>query len=194
MRGVVLAGGQSSRLGQDKTAVLHGGQTLLERSAALLGRHCEEVYISCRHPETMPLPLPVIVDVTERMGPVGGIITALRRLGGPLLVLACDLPFMEDSVVRQLLQAHAKRPPHCVMTTWEQGGTGFIEALVAIYEDGALPHLEQGVARGVFKLSRLIPPSLRHTITYAENDGKFFFNVNYPHDLRKLDNSEVHVL
>ncbi len=105
----------------------------MERSAALLGRHCEEVYISCRHPETMPLPLPVIVDATERMGPVGGIITALRRLGGPLLVLACDLPFMEDSVVRQLLQAHAKRPPHCVMPPWEPGGTGWIAALVALY-------------------------------------------------------------
>jgi molybdenum cofactor guanylyltransferase len=118
MIGLVLAGGKSSRLGQDKTRVLHEGQTLLTRTATLLQRHVEQVYISSRQSMDTGGPWPVIMDETERIGPAGGIITALRKLGGPIFVLACDLPFMEDSVIERLKAAREERPPHCVLTTW----------------------------------------------------------------------------
>lgn len=186
MIGLVLAGGKSSRLGQDKTAVVHQGQTLLERTASLLLRHCETVYVSCRHPENVPIGLPVIVDETERIGPAGGIMTALKQCNAPILVLACDLPFMDDHFIARLVAAHTTRPPHCVVTTWLQKETGFIEALVAIYEPQALPLLSKGVAQGCFKLSRLIPVDQRHCIEYEKMDEMFFFNVNYPDDLHKL--------
>lgn len=193
MIGLVLAGGKSSRLGKDKTTVVHQGQTLLERTASLLLRHCENVFVSCRHPENVPSGLPVIVDETDRIGPAGGIITALRLCNAPLLVLACDLPFMDDRFISQLVTAHAQRPPHCVITTWLQKETGFIEALVAIYEPEALPLLTDGVARGCFKLSRLIPAEQRHCISYEKKDEMFFFNVNYPDDLKKLNTNGMSI-
>lgn len=186
MIGLVLAGGKSSRLGQDKTKVLHEGQTLLTRTATLLERHVEQVYISSRQAMDTGGPWPMIMDETERIGPAGGIITALRKLGGPIFVLACDLPFMEDSVIERLKAAREERPPHCVLTTWNLKDSGFIENLVAIYETQALSLLEEGVARGVFKLSRLIPAELRHTLTYSEEERRIFFNVNYPDDLEQL--------
>ena len=186
MIGLVLAGGKSSRLGQDKTRVLHEGQTLLMRTATLLQRHVDQVYISCRHPEKLDIPWPVIVDATERIGPAGGIITALRQLGGPIFVLACDLPFMEDSFITRLMAARAERPQECVLTTWKLKDSGFIENLVAIYEPEALPLLEEGTLQGLFKLSRLIPAGLRHTLTYTEEERNIFFNVNYPDDLQQL--------
>jgi molybdopterin-guanine dinucleotide biosynthesis protein A len=185
MIGLVLAGGKSSRLGQDKTQVMHEGQTLLTRTATLLERHVERVYISSRSAMDTGA-WPVIMDETERIGPAGGIITALRKLGGPVLVLACDLPFMEDSVIERLKAAREERPPHCVLTTWNLKNSGFIENLVAIYETQALPLLEEGMDKGVFKLSRLIPAELRHTLTYSEEERRIFFNVNYPGDLEQL--------
>lgn len=185
MIGLVLAGGKSSRLGQDKTQVLHEGQTLLARTATLLERHVERVYISSRSDMDTGA-WPVIMDETDRIGPAGGIITALRRLGGPIFVLACDLPFMEDSVIERLKTAREHRPAHCVLTTWKLHDSAFIENLVAIYETQALPLLEEGVARGVFKLSRLIPAELRHTLTYSEKERRIFFNVNHPEDLEQL--------
>lgn len=186
MIGLVLAGGKSSRLGQDKTAVVHQGQTLLQRSAALLGRHCDQVYISCRNPQTVPPDLTPLVDQTERIGPAGGIITALRSLGGPIFALACDLPFMQDRLILSLLAARRSKPAHCVMTTWQQPESDFIEALVAIYEAESLPFLEAGVASGLFKLSRLVPADRRHCIIYDQADQRCFFNVNYPQDLQTL--------
>jgi len=186
MIGLVLAGGKSSRLGQDKTRVVHEGQTLLTRAAILLQRHVEQVYISSRHAMDTGGTWPVIMDETERIGPAGGIITALRKLGGPIFVLACDLPFMEDSVIERLKAARESRPSHCVLTTWQLKDTDFIENLVAIYEVQSLPLLEEGVSRGVFKLSRLIPAELRHTLTFSEEERRIFFNINYPDDLELL--------
>lgn len=186
MIGVVLAGGKSSRLGQDKTAVTYQGETLLERSARLLGACCDRVFVSCRDPRIVPPGLAVIEDETERVGPLGGITTALRRLDGPVCVLACDLPFMERRFLDALLAARETRPVECVMTAWQQRETGFIESLVAIYEPAALPLLEEGIAAGHFKLSRLVPPRLRHTLVYGPEDSRFFFNVNYPRDLGQL--------
>ncbi|PKN31815.1 MAG: molybdenum cofactor guanylyltransferase [Deltaproteobacteria bacterium HGW-Deltaproteobacteria-18] len=186
MIGLVLAGGKSSRLGQDKTRVVHEGQTLLTRTATLLQRHVDQVYLSCRHAPAVDGPWPVITDETERIGPAGGIITALRKFGAPTFVLACDLPFMEDSIIERLMEAREKRPQDCVLTTWQLKDSGFIENLVAIYEPQALPLLENGVAQGLFKLSRLIPAELRHSVIYTEDERHIFFNVNYPADLEQL--------
>lgn len=191
MNGVVLAGGKSSRLGRDKTAVPYLGETLLERSARLLQACCDEVFVSCRNPHIVPPGLDVLIDDTERVGPVGGIATALRRLQGPVLVLACDLPFMELRMLEMLIAARASRPEQSVMTVWEQEGTGFLEPLVAIYEPSALLRLEAGIAEGLFKLSRLIPPALRHTLYCPPGDSHVFFNVNYPQDLGRLRSSVI---
>jgi molybdopterin-guanine dinucleotide biosynthesis protein A len=186
MIGLVLAGGKSSRLGQDKTAVVHEGQTLLERTARLLAPHVEQVYVSCRHPERFRLDWPVLVDETARIGPAGGIMTALRRLGGPVFVLACDLPFMEARFIRRLLTARETRPRSSVLTAWRLEGSDYVENLVAIYESEALPLMELGVAQDIFKLGRLIPAELRHTLPYTEEERDAFFNVNRPEDLRRL--------
>lgn len=186
MLGVVLAGGKSVRLGQDKTKIIHEGQTLLKRAIDLLGGHCSQVYVSCRHPETVPQDTPFIMDTTRRIGPLGGILTSLQQLNSPILVLACDLPFMQDHFLEKLVQARALRPPHCVMTTWQEQETGYIQALVAIYEPASRPFLEQGLVQEQYQLNKLVPKSLRHTLFYSKSEGQAFFNINRPEDLEYL--------
>lgn len=184
MIGLVLAGGQSTRLGTDKTTLLHAGQSLPQRAAMLLLRHCQPVYFSCH--ESQKMTLPVLVDDTPRIGPVGGIITALKTFAQPIFVLACDLPFLEERFISDLLIAHASRPLDSVMTTWALENSEYIESLVAIYEPSALPFLETGVREGIFKLSRLIPAPLRHCLIYTHAERQFFFNINFPADLKRL--------
>jgi molybdopterin-guanine dinucleotide biosynthesis protein A len=112
--------------------------------------------------------------------------TALRKLGGPVFALACDLPFMDDAHISRLLAARENRPRGCVLTAWRLENSDFFENLVAIYEPEALPLLEDGVSRNFYKLGRLVPPELRHCLTYTEAERHVFFNVNYPDDLQRL--------
>ena len=145
MIGVVLAGGRSTRLGQDKVRLrLPGdGRDMLARTADLLAACTGGVVISCRAPdageETLALPgIRSIPDAKPGLGPLGGVWSALRELRQPILVLSCDLPFMDMPTLRRLIDARGARPPEALMTTFQQAETGFIEALVSIWVDRAV--------------------------------------------------------
>lgn len=184
--GLVLAGGLSSRLGQDKVRLRYGGQTLLERAYGLLARVCPQVAVSCRHRETAA-GLPALLDATERVGPLGGILTALEAWGRPVLVLACDMPWMEEQGLRRLLEARSCRPAGALMTAWVRQGTPYVESLAAVYEPEAAAALRHGLATGVYQLTRLIPAQRRHAVPYTEAEAGWFFNVNTPAEAALLE-------
>lgn len=184
--GIILAGGRSRRLGQDKAVIEISGRTLLVRGVKLLSKCCEEVYISGRDPEAFGLDLPWFPDDHPGLGPMGGIVTSLDRVGRACLVISCDLPLLNLSTLGRLLAAWAERPAGTVMTTFLQMDTGYIESLVAVYDPEALPHLLLAARAGQCKLSVALPPALRWHIPYASSETSVFFNINYPEDLARL--------
>ena len=189
MIGVVLAGGRSTRLGQDKVRLrLPGdGRDMLARTADLLAACTDGVVISCRAPdageETLALPgIRSIPDAESGLGPLGGVWSALRELRQPILVLSCDLPFMDMPTLRRLIDARGARPPEALMTTFQQAETGFIEALVAVYEPACLPWFDAAWEQGIRKFSVVIPEELRTHVPYSRSEALPFFNINYPAD------------
>jgi molybdopterin-guanine dinucleotide biosynthesis protein A len=181
--GVVLAGGKSRRMGHDKARIVFRGAQMLTRTADLLGALVDEVVVAGRDPEPHGLALPYLIDDIAGLGPAGGILTALRSLGGPILTVSCDLPFIDPATLTHLLAEASRVDGDQVMTTFYQVETGYIEALVSVYEPSALPVLEQAVERGERKLSAIFPPPLRRHIPYAQHEALPFFNINYPADL-----------
>jgi len=184
--GLILAGGKSTRLGTDKVVLPLSGRTLLARMVTLASRFCPQVWISGRNPENLDVNAPWLPDDQPGMGPLGGILTGLQRIGGPLLVLACDLPLLDEATVSKLLAAREQRPAQAVMTTFLQPDTGFIESLVAVYEQDAQPLLAVAGQQGLLKLSRAVPPEVRHHVPYSQQEATVFFNINYPADLALL--------
>ena len=189
MIGVVLAGGRSTRLGQDKVRLrLPGdGRDMLALTADLLAACTDGVVISCRAPdageETLALPgIRSIPDAEPGLGPLGGVWSALRELRQPILVLSCDLPFMDGPTLRRLLDAREARLPGTIMTTYQQEETGFIEALVAVYEPACLPWFDAAWEQGIRKFSVVIPEELRTHVPYSRSEALPFFNINYPAD------------
>ncbi len=193
LAGVVLAGGKSTRLGQDKAGIVFSGASLLSRTVGLLRRHCATVCVAGRNPAagwslraSQDMDVPWFLDQIPGCGPAGGIATALKQVQRSCLVLSCDLPLMDDATLSRLIQGRATRPPQAVMTTFRQEETGYIEALVAIYEMAALPRLEAALANRLFQLNRILPESIRHHLPYSRSEAVPFFNVNHPADLSLL--------
>lgn len=156
MIGVVPAGGRSTRLGQNKVRLhlLDDGRDMLARTANLLAACTDGVVISCRAPgageETLALPdIRSIPDAEPGLGPLGEVWSALRELRQSILVLSCDLPFMDMPTLRRLIGARGTRPPEALMTTSRQAETGSIEALVPIYEPAYLPFFKEARARNL---------------------------------------------
>lgn len=185
--GLILAGGLSSRMGLHKPALkVHGDNQpdMLVRTASLLHTCVPEVWVSCRSGQTVPS-YTCLHDVQDGLGPIGGIYTALQALQNTryeaLLVLSCDLPFMQADLLHSLLQAQQHNS--LLMTTFQQAETGFIEALVSVYHRDCLALFQQAVEEGTRQINRVIPPSQRHDIVYERENALPFFNINYPADL-----------
>ena len=186
LTGIVLAGGLSSRMGHDKTRIhVHGDSEpdLLVYTCKLLETVCPEVWISSRDVRPHADGYLWVKDEIEGKGPIGGVMTSLRAAQGPVLVLSCDLPFMNANMLQKLIAFWKQKPEGTLHTTYIQEETGFIEALVSIYEFDALPLFEQAVDDGMYKLSRVVPKEQQHCLPYVQQDSLPFFNVNYPADL-----------
>lgn len=184
LRGLVLAGGLSSRLGHDKANLkIHsdiGITDLLDRSMRVLRLVVDNIAVVGRNAEGYPS----IPDLVTRKGPVGGIASALAAFpGDAVLVLSCDLPFMNASILRKLLKARAEAPANTLMTAYRQAETGHKEALVAIYEPGAAGHFLESLYADKLKVSMVVPEEQQFFIEYGAEDSLPFFNINYPADL-----------
>ncbi len=103
---MVLAGGQSQRMGRNKAALPFDGTPLVLRVARRLAQICHPVYVVARTPETYrDFELPVIVDTLPGHGPLGGLHAGLTAISTAYAVaVACDLPFLHVELLSHLIE------------------------------------------------------------------------------------------
>lgn len=149
LKGLVLAGGKSKRMGHDKTLIAWHGKEQRYHAADILLQLCSEVLISCRAEQAgeIAAPYKALPDTYENMGPYGGILTALSTdKEAAWLVVASDLPLLDELILYQLV---AERDPAQIATTFESPHDGLPEPLITIWEPAArevlLSYLEEGL-------------------------------------------------
>ena len=147
--GLILAGGSSTRMHRDKAALQYRGESQLDRAFDLASRHVRKVFVSVRTSQaTDPTRAqrPLIVDCVEAEGPIVGIRSALSAHPQVAwLVLACDLPFLSDTALSQLLR---QRDPTALATAFRSTHDGLPEPLCAIWEPAAASALAAYQADG----------------------------------------------
>jgi molybdopterin-guanine dinucleotide biosynthesis protein A len=146
---LVLAGGRSTRMQRDKAALAYHGRTQLEWAVSLLQPHAQRVFISVRPDQTgdpVRARFDQIVDTHENLGPVAGILAAqAEHPQVAWLVLACDLPFLDNATLTHLIGA---RQPQRLATAYRSSHDGLPEPLCAIYEPASREPLLAHVAKG----------------------------------------------
>lgn len=184
--GVVLAGGASTRLGEDKALVEFDGWSLAERAARALAPWCERVLIADAGRGV--LAGHASIRDGKGCGPAAGILGAAAAAPDrSLLVLACDLPLVPASLLEHLA-SHAQTADWVV-----PGRRGRLEPLCALYQARALEALADQVSRKI-----LAPHRLRERddleIRYIDETElltfgdpvEMFANINRPEDLRRV--------
>ncbi len=147
--GLVLAGGRSTRMRADKAALTYQGQTQLERAMALLATLLPRAFVSVRADQAAD-PLRArferIVDRRENIGPIAGLLAAqAEHPQAAWLVLACDLPLLDQASLAHLLRA---RDPGRLATAYRSSHDGLPEPLCAIYEPASAAALAAHLAAG----------------------------------------------
>ena len=134
LSGLVLAGGESRRMGRDKSALqLADGRTLLHRQVAILREAGATVVQVSLRPGSIAdcAGVRVVVDQLEQAGPLAGIAAGLQEAPeGLVLVLAVDMPGITTGHLRQLLELAT---PECGVVPMVAGNC---EPLVAVYPSG----------------------------------------------------------
>ena len=147
--GLVLAGGRSSRMGEDKAALRAGGRTQLEQAMALLAPHVARAFVSVRkdqRSDPLRAGFEQIEDTRADLGPIAGIIAALERFpDSAWLVLACDLPLLDAATLEFLVR---ERAAERLATAFRSSHDTLPEPLCAVWEPASRAALAAYVARG----------------------------------------------
>jgi len=150
LRGLVLAGGRSLRMGQDKAALVHpDGRTLARRCCDLLmAAGCQSVAISIRHDQEIPAgldDLEIVRDPAgESLGPIVGMVSGMRlHRDADWLVVACDLPRLD---LETLVHLVASKKTDENFLAYRSEFDGLPEPLCTHYSPAALLLLEEAQA------------------------------------------------
>jgi len=184
---VLLAGGESRRMGKDKATVLFREKPLWEIQLGLLRKlNPSEIFVSARtDPSWRPGDVQFVADVPPSRGPLSGLAVSLARVRTThLLALAIDMPFMSENFLRYVCDQIEAR----VGVVPKIGNRA--EPLAAIYPGEALVDFRNALAGTDFSLQTLIR-SLVDTgklreLAVNEEQKKLFLNVNEVSNLTAL--------
>ena len=179
---IVMAGGDSRRMGTDKASLLLGGQTLLQSVIATMQQLFPKVIVSVRAPRA-GIDLPQVCDEQPDGGPLAGLVASLGQITTPwAFMVACDMPFVVPEVV-ELLAGYRLKHQAVVPVVH-----GHPQPLAAFYAASCLAPLRASLAaqqkslRGVLKQLNVRYVDEAEMLE-ADPQLRSFFDLDTPQDV-----------
>lgn len=205
MTGVILSGGENTRMPYLKGFLKVEGRTLIERNLDVLGRVFGRVVISTNAPEQyFYFGVPLIGDIKKEKGPVTGIVSVLSATGGDdIFVVACDMPFISERLIRHMVDSFNGGTP--AENSWRRTRgseikkpdavipvfRGRTEPLCGIYNGDILGKMETFADNGHRSLNGML--KMLNVLYITEEDiraidpeGRSFLNINTIEDYEKI--------
>jgi len=180
--GIILAGGLSSRMGEDKGIIQLDKYKMIEKIIHLIDPFCDELIISANNSNYDKFGLKVVNDKTDRIGPMGGIISCMREENSnSYLVMSCDTPNISNFTIAQLFDNLGDFD----VVVYKQNNK--IEPLISLFSKSAVEKMEEEVKNKNFKLQDVITKLNYNTILLEDNEKtrREFLNINAKEDLKK---------
>jgi molybdopterin-guanine dinucleotide biosynthesis protein A len=180
----ILAGGQSRRMGMDKSFVLLNGKPLLQHVVERVSElNLPVILIANQIEKYSGFGLPVVSDVMANTGSLGGIYTAVQH--GDVdrtLCVACDMPCLNPTLLNYLLGQSSDADAVVPMVA------GTAHALHAVYRQTCLSVMRAQIMRGDLTIHRVFPQVDTHFIDedmlrLLDPNLQSLVNVNTPHEL-----------
>lgn len=182
--GLILAGGQSARMGSDKALLRIDGQPLLQRLSELLFELTDEVVVSANESSGYSfLGLPVVMDTFAGQGPLAGLHAAMHYSPRELfLVLACDMPAIRSVTLKKLIHQG-----ECWDAVVPVTSDARVHPLCALYRRTCLPLIEHRLAAGENRVTAFVRDASLRVRWLDSTTGGFedadLINLNSLNDL-----------
>ena len=180
--GLILAGGFSRRMGQDKSLMRYHGKPQVEFVYDLLGQFCSKVFLSKRTDQPTYNTIPFINDDQSfsGIGPLGGILSAMKMYPDvSWIVMACDLPFVTKETLQMLLN---QRDPSKIATAFRSTHDRLPEPLCALWEGHSYEKILEYFKKGIQCPRKILINGDSHLI--EQLNLHWLDNVN---DLKEFD-------
>src|SRR5687767_5443797 len=187
----IQAGGQSSRMGEDKALKTFLGRPLIQRVIERLSLVADELIVTTNRPEDYTfLNLRLVPDLKPGRGALGGLYTAIASAKNPIVaVVACDMPFASGALLEAGSRLRMEEAADVVIAKSDEG----YEPLHAIYRrETCLPAIEAAIDAEQWKVIAWFPQvnvRLLPTEEIQRYDplGLAFWNVNTPEEFAEAE-------
>lgn len=178
---IILAGGESSRMGRDKATLPLNGKPLLQTVIDVVQPLFARTLVSVREPRG-GIALQQVCDAQTGAGPLAGLVGALEKIATPwAFVAACDMPFIAPAVIERL---GALRGAHQAVVPMVEGHA---QPLLAFYSRACLPLLRERLAGGDRSLTGALKAlNVRYVeaneLLPSDPQLRSFFDLDTPQD------------
>jgi molybdopterin-guanine dinucleotide biosynthesis protein A len=183
--GVILAGGQSRRMGENKALMSLGGRRLIDRVVGVLREVFDDLLMVTNSPEVYAdVGVPMVDDVLLGKGSLGGIYSAIYHVTTPYcFVVACDMPFLNAALIRYLV---AQRVGYDVVIPDIHGD---MQPLHAVYGKACLQPIRRRLEADRLKIIGFLPDVRVRTVTaddlrHVDPALQAFRNLNTPEEFQ----------
>ena len=194
MTGLILAGGENSRIGLNKACLKLGDKTFIEHIIAALRPFCVEIIIVSNGEEEFSwLPGYRIIHTISKAGPMAGVWTGLNAARTEFVFCAaCDIPFIHPGIVAEVISAIAPGI-QAVVPKYR----GFWEPLCAAYSKSCLQPIQDSLAQKDYKILSIfehlnVKEIEEAVLTKHDPEGYTFFNINCLADYQRAKEIYCH--
>jgi molybdopterin-guanine dinucleotide biosynthesis protein A len=186
--GVLLAGGKSLRMGQDKARIEVNGKPLLSRSLKLLRRHFPSVLIAGDRPDLATADIPAIPDIYPGSA-LGGLYTGLQAARTDWVFVApCDMPYPDEKILKLLLKH--RHGADAVVPRTPQG----YEPVFALYHKNCLRHMEEMLQQDQYRIYDFYQRIKVNYLDWQQMPAgweRSLLNINTPEQLENLQKEQI---
>lgn len=195
--GIILAGGFSSRFGQDKSLLQLANKPLIKHVLDVVNTIVDEKIIVAssktqaeKYSKTLGSDVNILIDSNDLQSPLVGVLTGFERANGKYaLLLPCDTPFVSSDILLLLFELCINR--NAAIPRWPNG---YIEPLQAVYNTRlACEAAENALSEERFNMQSMVDKlhGVRYVSTLVlqqiDPELRTFFNINTPLDLKKAE-------
>ena len=188
---VIQAGGQSTRMGENKALKPFLGRPLIQRVVDRLAPIADELLVTTNEPADLAfLRLPLIPDLKPGRGALGGLYTALASAHEDFVaVVACDMPFASAALITASTQILEQEAADVVIARTAEG----FEPMHAVYRRSTcLPAIQEAIEADQWRVISWFPKVQVRTLTEDElarhdPEGIAFLNLNTPEEFKEAE-------
>ena len=185
--GIILAGGKSSRMGTDKALFVLNGSTFLDHIIRALEPLVDDILIVSNDERHSKYHFKRVRDTIADAGPISGLHAGLTNSATENnLVLSCDIPLIETSMLEVLLQNNEDD-----IDVIQLAEANRVHPLIALYKKRSAKHLGKALFDGERKLSIALNGLNIKSVLVSDDKAAALANINTPMDFEKIENGNT---